>query len=1848
MTNRVRILLDHTPFPGAGEDFGGHKVIESVMDVSGRNWEIHLKGSLSKSQVKSAVSELTAAPFALPVEDDYSLVEFRAKGMTHVRTNPPGNATVVRGHMYYARPNPITPSQFQVEMDEMLIDNPEEHFVKHSAPTDAALKKKLWSFVTYTGESYGWYKGGDVYHRRASIIMPKIKINKALEGATMFYHTHPAKDEPSLTSADDIQFYLDLHFAWGIKTFYTVMKHKMDKFTIKAKPGGKEKYLRMEEEAFVDAVDALIGKGEERAEKEVKKEAPETDYQNAVTAEMVRQFNKKYSSIAEISFRPSVKKASAAAAAAKESPRYLWGARSNPGPNPPIKPEQKYMASALNELKGLDYAYEHYGGDEYAHTMYVYWWMRHHFMPTPQHKAGRLYKLQPFGLDSEARGQLRSYLSTTIAGSWTYLDAMFIIGLYHDIAKLREKSDSRHHSTIGAEMFLQEIQAELNLPSQVAEDIAHVLSTDVGRRGIDDETFRAQVGDYYGVAKLMQMADVYTHHPFMFTNSARAAKESGAIEYSDGQMYKDYAMTELVDDVKDFLDAYARPNPPPVPVFVKWRGSYNRGNFDMDIVEATLEDFDQRNVPDQDGKTGSKQGGSGGHLFYMRFNQTHVSSIPEGTVVKASLALRTGVLLVDVSSPPADAGLQYAQEIYELVGTELQASFPDVEVEVVEPEPMVNPRKAARIQLITLSGPSGSGKSTVLRHLLKSIPDAAAPPTYTTRPRRPTDGNDRRFMTKTEFMNGIKRGDFAEWYQAGSGHFYGRKLEDFLGSYAIVDVSFRGMEYYRKLFPNTHTVFLAPDPKISVKERAKKLYKRGGISKEEAMRRAKVGRQMAIDAKKYNFDVTVQMKDGEYTKGANEVLESIPRDNPARSVPWREITEEDAARVAAVRQAEYLREGQSWNEKTRRLIDSTNWMAIEGTHNDFNNYPRAHKAPSWYNTVQDDDRKYGVVMKKPGKTLFDFNPIVEVPPVLGGDEENAPTVNDEPLNNPPISELMSDADRYYVDQVKEMVELVSPLYMDSEGRIMGVFEVPVVAKRDDGKIGRIGTNRLLFYTRTGEGTPEVKAQEILDDPGTSNYDLIAESPSFSHHGLGDGDWDSLGWSCMIGVNRGKGWGAPKKWYIKPKVETFSATIPKFEAPASTWEEKFSRRFGHRTMYYASLAIRELYPDKDKLVPISLNVMDLYGRYNLRGFNRNEGIAINCFLHEFGAVRSKYAILSESHLPRSNPSKELFDWFTEWVHLINMKNKELKAFLDSPLGKKAGLSKEEADAQGIKSGRVSGRRILKMRAKLGLAGPKDYIKIGPRIIESYYEKALKEWTGPSDDALDGETDWDWCKRQVRFVKRHGAFPYNANQKGPLVRKQKTQNQVSRRLLGLWVWGHDPWRWARKHGVAKMPKCPDVPWIGMTEKRKYGKVEVKMNPHYTPPPGISMFPGELHQGPAALYQQTVSITQLTNPPADSLAEDWAYEQPNPRIPKKYEGQDPSEHSDLYTDEEPTNTIQGLGFKDKETAERSINIIKRSGKTHAHKIQAAMAMEQRARFHPNATPGIQAAQRVYAEFIEEMKEKTKRNPRTFSGIREAHEHYNYPGSHRTGTVIEDGLVVRSYSNNTGHDEVAPDGSTIEYMLKEDRIRAAFQNTKEAGKTLRFFLKTGTNEVTDMGEYSVEEVGTTTVRLSKETIENPRTPGGKKVPTRYLKGLTKLERMIAEDEIDKGYEYDTDDPEAYKFWKSDIKATARGLKIGPSKHKEEYYRRYRKNIDPDYKPSGSTPKRKFVNRITKETGIKRSLIEKVYSKGLAAWRTGHRPGVQQHQWAAGRVYAFVVGADSSTGPGKPDHTLAVEAGVR
>ena len=93
-------------------------------------------------------------------------------------------------------------------------------------------------------------------------------------------------------------------------------------------------------------------------------------------------------------------------------------------------------------------------------------------------------------------------------------------------------------------------------------------------------------------------------------------------------------------------------------------------------------------------------------------------------------------------------------------------------------------------------------------------------------------------------------------------------------------------------------------------------------------------------------------------------------------------------------------------------------------------------------------------------------------------------------------------------------------------------------------------------------------------------------------------------------------------------------------------------------------------------------------------------------------------------------------------------------------------------------------------------------------------------------------------------------------------------------------------------------------------------------------------------------------------------------NRRIPRK-KGQPvgSKKHSDLYTDENPKGTIRGLKFTTVADARASVNKIKRSNRTHAHKTQAAIAMEQRAR-----VAGKIKQANVYRTFINQQKQKTK----------------------------------------------------------------------------------------------------------------------------------------------------------------------------------------------------------------------------------------------------------------------------------
>ena len=128
--------------------------------------------------------------------------------------------------------------------------------------------------------------------------------------------------------------------------------------------------------------------------------------------------------------------------------------------------------------------------------------------------------------------------------------------------------------------------------------------------------------------------------------------------------------------------------------------------------------------------------------------------------------------------------------------------------------------------------------------------------------------------------------------------------------------------------------------------------------------------------------------------------------------------------------------------------------------------------------------------------------------------------------------------------------------------------------------------------------------------------------------------------------------------------------------------------------------------------------------------------------------------------------------------------------------------------------------------------------------------------------------------------------------------------------------------------------------------------------------------------AMSNSLESLAKLLSPFIRRRTGSWNFEDAN-RIPRK-KGQPAGsdKHSDLYTDENPKGTIHGLGFTDEKKAKESINKIKSSGKTHAHKIQAAIAMSQRAKVaserakDPEKKKNLGQAHKVYQNYIDTNK--------------------------------------------------------------------------------------------------------------------------------------------------------------------------------------------------------------------------------------------------------------------------------------
>jgi len=76
------------------------------------------------------------------------------------------------------------------------------------------------------------------------------------------------------------------------------------------------------------------------------------------------------------------------------------------------------------------------------------------------------------------------------------------------------------------------------------------------------------------------------------------------------------------------------------------------------------------------------------------------------------------------------------------------------------------------------------------------------------------------------------------------------------------------------------------------------------------------------------------------------------------------------------------------------------------------------------------------------------------------------------------------------------------------------------------------------------------------------------------------------------------------------------------------------------------------------------------------------------------------------------------------------------------------------------------------------------------------------------------------------------------------------------------------------------------------------------------------------------------------------------------------------DLYSDDNPRDTVKGTGYGDAETARKSLNIIKSVDKQR--QMQIVNTLYNRAKHHANQTSGMRAAMAIFKKWIDDKKIK------------------------------------------------------------------------------------------------------------------------------------------------------------------------------------------------------------------------------------------------------------------------------------
>ena len=780
----------------------------------------------------------------------------------------------------------LTPLEdFDEQYTKMAVDTPEKYFRVFKCPpfNGPAFRGKLWSFVGYMGENYGYCDNDNIYHRRASLVMPKIKITKAPIGAKMMYHTHPRKDEPSLSSPDDYLLYFDLSMPpRSIRHFFTVMADRIDYFHITPKKDAKGKFVRVSEDKFIDELDAQMSEFEKKHDAKYQKGTMQDDLRfcEAITKDVVKWLNKKYGSYVTIKYK------------------CYYKARKNP-PEPEFDDlhlGDEFIAKAIQDIRDGDYTWPEFSEEKKPQDNYAYWFTQYYFMEDDRDRQLQLLSLKDgrkeiqwavkhrtkqLGLGPSRLRVINHYLDAMPHPEYSNYDMLNLLSLHYDIMA----SDESIRDGTGSKSRIEDMAKEMEIPDEVRDDL--LIIEEARSLGPYTEEAKTLSGDFYPLLILSNLSI----EAVQIMKSVASGLMS--IEQARHDVYhrkKDRALNAIDEFLLDYQRKYnrsdreilgmevpgrfrgAKLNPPPFAKKSEFEASIPPEDITMvDIVIEALEKF----APYEEGKQYLDDVRS---KLYMR--------VPGGgTTVSVGFSLTTGKMQMFIPAKgyplPEDPSLA-AMEAYQEIIRTLNEYGLNVANEELEVATMVAANPRGKQQVILIAGASGSGKSTTIRNLLQALPNSKVIPSYTTRQKRKSDKpGEKIFVTEKKFKEMEAAGEFAESARLKNGNFYGRKADDFKGvDYAILDVTLTGYDRYKELYPSAYGAYLETTAKP--KQVYQLLLRRGQMSPQEARKRSSIIPSHIRDSKKRTFDIRIKSIVGKYDDIALEILDKLPRNNPGK------------------------------------------------------------------------------------------------------------------------------------------------------------------------------------------------------------------------------------------------------------------------------------------------------------------------------------------------------------------------------------------------------------------------------------------------------------------------------------------------------------------------------------------------------------------------------------------------------------------------------------------------------------------------------------------------------------------------------------------------------------------------------------------------------------------------------------------------------------------------------------------------------------------------------------------------------------------------------------------------------